>query len=149
MSFFVKINSFSNIFDLNWKILPCFTRKQEKICGKIRGFVDSEFVKTCHEHVIGLFPSNLEEGWKVFHSDRLKNASYQFFLTSIFFQSFNFCSQELNTHSAFYFYFIYIFSKSCKISIRNQTQSIYVDKNVEIKVSFTRKVFLQLFEKNW
>ena len=30
MSVFVKINSFSNIFDLNRKILPCFKRKQEK-----------------------------------------------------------------------------------------------------------------------
>ena len=30
MSVFVKINSFSNIFDLNRKILPCFKRKQGK-----------------------------------------------------------------------------------------------------------------------
>ena len=51
MSFFEKINSFSNIFYLKRKILPCFKRKQEKICGKNRGFVDSEFVKTFHEHV--------------------------------------------------------------------------------------------------
>ena len=51
MSFFVKINSFCNIFDLNRKILPCFKRKQEKIREKIRGYVDSEFVETCHEHV--------------------------------------------------------------------------------------------------
>ena len=36
--------SFSNIFDLNRKTLLCFKRKQEKL-------VDSEFVKTCHEHV--------------------------------------------------------------------------------------------------
>ena len=31
---FVKINSFSNIFDLIRKILPCFKRKQEKIHEK-------------------------------------------------------------------------------------------------------------------
>ena len=37
--FFVKISSFSNIFDLNRKILPCFKRK--KNVKKIRGFVDS------------------------------------------------------------------------------------------------------------
>ena len=49
--YLVKINSFSHIFDLYRKILPCFKRKQEKICGKNRGFVDSEFVKTFHEHV--------------------------------------------------------------------------------------------------
>ena len=51
--FFVKINSFSNIFDLNGKILPCFKRKQEKIREKEKnhGFVDSEFVEKCHERV--------------------------------------------------------------------------------------------------
>ena len=51
MSYFVKMNSVSNIFDLNRKILPHFKGKQEKFGEKIRGFVDSEFVKTCHEHV--------------------------------------------------------------------------------------------------
>ena len=35
--FFCENNSFSNIFGLN---------------KQIRGFVDSEFAKTCHEHVI-------------------------------------------------------------------------------------------------
>ena len=30
----------------------CFKSKQEKFCEKNRGFVDSEFMKTCHEHVI-------------------------------------------------------------------------------------------------
>ena len=51
--FFVKINSFSNVFDLNRKILPCFKRKQETFREKkIHGFVDSEFVEACHEHVI-------------------------------------------------------------------------------------------------
>ena len=51
MSYFVKMNSVSNIFDLNRKILPHFKGKQEKFGEKNRGFVDSEFVKTCHEHV--------------------------------------------------------------------------------------------------
>ena len=41
MYFFVKINSFSNILKENKK----------KLVKKNRGFVDSEFVKTCHEHV--------------------------------------------------------------------------------------------------
>ena len=36
--FFVKMNSFSNIFDLNRKILPCFKRKQENFPKKIRRF---------------------------------------------------------------------------------------------------------------
>ena len=42
---------FSNIFDLNRKILPCFKREQENFRAKnswTLGFVDSEFVKTCH-----------------------------------------------------------------------------------------------------
>ena len=34
MSFFVKINSFSNIFDLNRKILPSFKRRREIFCEK-------------------------------------------------------------------------------------------------------------------
>ena len=46
---FLKINSFSHIFDLNRKILPCLKRKQ-----KNRGFVDSGFLKTCHEHYISV-----------------------------------------------------------------------------------------------
>jgi hypothetical protein len=40
----VKINSFSNIFNLHRKSLPCLKRK-------IGGFIDSDFGKTCHEHV--------------------------------------------------------------------------------------------------
>ena len=47
--FFVNINSFSNIFYLNRKILPCLKRKQ-KNCG----FVDSGFLKTCHENYISV-----------------------------------------------------------------------------------------------
>ena len=46
-----EIQSFSNIFVLNTKILPCFERKQETFCEKNCGFVDSKFLKTCHEHV--------------------------------------------------------------------------------------------------
>jgi len=42
------------MFYLNIKILPCFKRKQEKFCEKkSRGLVDPDFVKTCHEHIIG------------------------------------------------------------------------------------------------
>ena len=48
---FVKINSFSNIFDLNRKVVPCFKWKQEKCHEKNGGFVDSEFVKTCHKQL--------------------------------------------------------------------------------------------------
>ena len=52
VSFFLKIKFSSNIFDLN-RNKPCFQREQEIFCEKKnRGFVDSEFVKTCHEHVI-------------------------------------------------------------------------------------------------
>ena len=51
MSFIVKINSFSNIFGLIRKILPGIKRKKKKIGEKKnRGFIDSEFVKSCHEH---------------------------------------------------------------------------------------------------
>ena len=49
--FFVIINSVCNIFDLNRKILPCLKRKQENCVKFVCGFVDSEFVKTSHEHV--------------------------------------------------------------------------------------------------
>ena len=53
MSFFVKINSFSNLFFyLNRKILPCFKRKQENFVKKNRGFVDLEFIKAYHEDII-------------------------------------------------------------------------------------------------
>ena len=47
----MKINSFSNIFELNRKILTLKgSKKQFEI--KIRGFVDSEFAKICHVHVM-------------------------------------------------------------------------------------------------
>ena len=50
MSFCEKINSFGNIFGLIRKILPGIKRKEKKIGEKKnRGFVDSEFVKICHE----------------------------------------------------------------------------------------------------
>ena len=49
MSVFVKIKSFSNIFDLNRKIPPCFKRKHGFFLKNIRGFVNLELVKTCHE----------------------------------------------------------------------------------------------------
>ena len=57
VSFYVKINSFCNIFELNRTILPCYKRKEEKN----RGFVDSEFVKTCHEHVINFLAQRREK----------------------------------------------------------------------------------------
>ena len=46
---------------LNRRILPCFKIKSEKRCEKITKFVDSEFMKTCHEHNISykIFPKNL------------------------------------------------------------------------------------------
>ena len=49
VSFFEKktLVLFSNIFDLNKKILPGFKRKQAKFREKNCGFVDSEIVKTC------------------------------------------------------------------------------------------------------
>ena len=49
VSLFVKLNrnSVSNIFYLNRKIIPFFVKT-------IHGFIDSEFVKTCHEHVNAL-----------------------------------------------------------------------------------------------
>ena len=51
MSFIVKMNSFSNIFGLIRKILPGIQRKEKKLeRKKNRGFIDSEFVKSCHEH---------------------------------------------------------------------------------------------------
>ena len=51
MCLFVKINSFSNIFDLIRKILPCLKENGEKIMKNINESVNSEFVKACHEHV--------------------------------------------------------------------------------------------------
>jgi len=50
--FFVKINSFSNIFDLSRKKTYLVLKENKKIfVKKIRVFLDSEFVKTCHEQV--------------------------------------------------------------------------------------------------
>ena len=60
VSFFVKINSFSIIFFyLNRNILFTFKRNKEKIRKKRCGFVDLEFVKTCHEHVKSLLQHRL------------------------------------------------------------------------------------------
>ncbi len=44
--FYVKINSFINIFDLNRKFYLVSNENK-----KNHGFVDSKFVKTCHEPV--------------------------------------------------------------------------------------------------
>jgi len=50
--FFVKINSFSNIFDLSRKKTYLVLKENKKnFVKKIRVFLDSEFVKTCHEQV--------------------------------------------------------------------------------------------------
>ena len=58
---FVKMNSFSNIFNLNRKMLPGFKRNKKN--SLIRKFGDLEFEKTCHEHVIAL---NKIKTWFIF-----------------------------------------------------------------------------------
>ena len=54
--FFVTLNSFSNNFDPNRKILHCLKETKKIFVKKNRGFVGLEFVKTCHEHYTGPFP---------------------------------------------------------------------------------------------
>ena len=47
----VKINSFSNSFISIEKFYLVLKENKHNFVKEIRGFVDSEFVKTCHEHV--------------------------------------------------------------------------------------------------
>ena len=54
---------------------------QKKTLKKIRGFVDSEFVKTCHEHVIHAAKHSAMSMKKLFISIRI---SIVFFLADIF-----------------------------------------------------------------
>ena len=51
MSFFRKWTVLATFFYLNGEILVCLKRKRKKKCG----FLDSQFVKTCHEHVISQY----------------------------------------------------------------------------------------------
>ena len=50
--FFVKINSVNNTFLISIETFYLVLKgDKKKFMKKIRGFVDSELMKTCHEHV--------------------------------------------------------------------------------------------------
>ena len=58
--FCVKINSFSNIFGLNRKILPCFKRKQEKNSWFRRFVIRENMSRTCYSTLFILVKSALD-----------------------------------------------------------------------------------------
>ena len=57
--FYENKQYYSKKFYLKRKILPHLKRKKKDFVKKICGFIDLEFVKTCHEHVKSFFLSHL------------------------------------------------------------------------------------------
>ena len=49
----MKINSFSNVFYINKKLYLILKENKKTFVKKKRGFIGTDFVKTCHKHLTG------------------------------------------------------------------------------------------------